>query len=501
MPVGAARLPASAARAHARHALEVGNEHDSSSAACDVLDLLVDDALRVDGPLPFRRVAVVHDHIWNVAGVADAREERHVPLAAAFEDEDAFLVRLDAERVEHERERELLGAALDEQHCTCEEELRAVAVELREHAERLRLGERLRLEERRAVVIRVSHEREVFDAVDAEEDRSVGRVEDLVAAMRELAHDTEEVPLQVRAQVELRLLDEEDEAAQVRREQSFHPRDELQAAVRLRPVVLGVRRLEELGDVGRPDTGGGRDEVPRAQVRRQEEHGGRAGAVQVERVGRRRVEEDRVALLELGLQMDAPRRAARDVLDRRRRCGSLEQRPDGSEHGRLAARCLTDERAHRPGLELEVARRAVALHGDPLEWRHLLGCPERAEVHGRVAGHPAPEEALDRRVQHDVFESDGSKRRCPRTAESLEVTASSERPERSPAKMMCTTCLDASARTGEIESTSATGPSTGISSSMPTSSRSSRWSASTRLSPEFTPPPGSSQYSPRPSFS
>src|SRR3954470_12300494 len=66
--------------------------------------------------------------------------------------------------------------------------------------------------------------------------------------------------------------------------------------------------------------------------------------------------------------------------------------------------------------------------------------------------------------------------------------------------MMCTTCFDAAARCGEIESTIATGPSTGSSSPIPTSSRSSRWSASTRLSPELTPPPGSSQYS-RPCFS
>ena len=73
-------------------------------------------------------------------------------------------------------------------------------------------------------------------------------------------------------------------------------------------------------------------------------------------------------------------------------------------------------------------------------------------------------------------------------------------PVRSPAKMMCTTCLAAKLRTGAIESTIATGPSTGTSAPTPTSSASSRWSASTRLSPESTPPPGSSQCS-LPSFS
>ena len=68
-------------------------------------------------------------------------------------------------------------------------------------------------------------------------------------------------------------------------------------------------------------------------------------------------------------------------------------------------------------------------------------------------------------------------------------------PSRSPEKMMWTTCFAAKLRTGAIESTIATGPSTGISSSTPTSSASSRWRARTRLSPEFTPPPGRSQYS------
>ena len=66
--------------------------------------------------------------------------------------------------------------------------------------------------------------------------------------------------------------------------------------------------------------------------------------------------------------------------------------------------------------------------------------------------------------------------------------------------MMWTTCFAATLRSGAIESTIATGPSTGISSLMPTSSASSRCSARTRLSPEFTPPPGSSQYA-RPFFS
>src|SRR6185369_12569513 len=122
-------------------------------------------------------------------------------LPPAFEDEDSLLVRLDAERVEDERERELLRAALHEQHRPCEKELGAVVVELRDDAKRLRLVERLRLEERRAASLRVADDREILDPVDAEKHRCMRRVEDLVAALREAAKHTEEMPLRVRAQI------------------------------------------------------------------------------------------------------------------------------------------------------------------------------------------------------------------------------------------------------------------------------------------------------------
>ena len=94
------------------------------------------------------------------------------------------------------------------------------------------------------------------------------RVEDLVAALCELAQHPEEMPLQVRAQIQLGLLDQEDEPAQVRREQALHPHHELKPAVGLGPVVVGERRLEELRDVGRARARRGSDERPRPQVRR-----------------------------------------------------------------------------------------------------------------------------------------------------------------------------------------------------------------------------------------
>ena len=81
----------------------------------------------------------MHDDVRHVARVADAREERHVALAAALEHDDALLVRFDVKGFEDERERQLLGSPFDEQGRAREEELRAVAVELRERAEGLRL--------------------------------------------------------------------------------------------------------------------------------------------------------------------------------------------------------------------------------------------------------------------------------------------------------------------------------------------------------------------------
>ena len=190
------------------------------------------------------------DDVRHVAGVADAREQRNVPLTAALEDENPFLVRLDPERVEHERKRHLLGAPFDEEDGPREEELCAVAVELGKHAERLRLLQRLRLEERRPLVSPVPHDRKVLDPVDAEEHGRMRRVENLVAALPERAKHAEEVPLRMRAEVELGLLDEQDEPPQVRREQALHAHHELEPAVRLGPVMVGERRQEELRDIG-----------------------------------------------------------------------------------------------------------------------------------------------------------------------------------------------------------------------------------------------------------
>src|SRR5206468_221021 len=97
------RLAAAIARPQSRHGLEVGRQHDRAAAAGDLADLAVDDTLRLDGRHAARRVAVVDYHVRDAARVRDAREQRHVPLAAALEHEDPLLVRVDAERLEDER--------------------------------------------------------------------------------------------------------------------------------------------------------------------------------------------------------------------------------------------------------------------------------------------------------------------------------------------------------------------------------------------------------------
>ncbi len=307
---------------------------------------------------------------------------------------------------------------------------------------------------------RVAHEGELLELVDAEEDRRVGRVEDLVPRLRQPPQEAVEVALGVRAEVELRLLDQEHEVAEVRGEEALHPGDEREPAVGRGPVAIDRRRLEELGHLGGSTARRGRDEPAGTQIRRQEEHRWGACAVEVERVGRPCVEEDR-PLRNVRLEPDPPTcSVASDVVDRRRRRGGLEQRPDRRQHGGLPARCLSDERADGARRELELAGRAIPLDRDSPERRHRAQGAQRAPRY--TAGSPGCQRPRNRWIggwSTTSSRSAASKRRWPRTAASVELTRSSERPERSAAKMMWTTCLPMKARLGAIESTTATGPS------------------------------------------
>src|SRR5205823_10019736 len=121
------------------------------------------------------------------------------------------------------------------------------------------LREWLRLKERRPVDRVVADERELFHPVDGEEDRGMRGVEDLVPLPGKAAQDTEEMPLCVRAEIELGLLDQEHEAAQVGCEEPLHPHYELKPAVSRGPVMRSKWRCEELGDVCGAVTRRGRD--------------------------------------------------------------------------------------------------------------------------------------------------------------------------------------------------------------------------------------------------
>jgi hypothetical protein len=171
---------------------------------------------------------------------------------------------IDAERVEDERKRELLGATLDEHRAARQEELGAVAAELRERPEPLGLRQRLGLEERGPARRGVTDQRKLLELVDAEEDRRVRRVEDLVARLCERPQEAVEVALRMRAEIELRLLDQQYEVAQVRVEQAIHAGDEREPAVRRSPVAVHGRGLKELRHLGGASPGGRRDERPRA---------------------------------------------------------------------------------------------------------------------------------------------------------------------------------------------------------------------------------------------
>ena len=89
-----------------------------------------------------------------------------------------------AERAEDERQRHLLGAALDEQRRPREEELAPLGVQLAERAEARRGRQRLGMDDRRALRRAPLHERELVEPADVEERGRVGRVEHLVPAPR-----------------------------------------------------------------------------------------------------------------------------------------------------------------------------------------------------------------------------------------------------------------------------------------------------------------------------
>ena len=136
------------------------------------------------------------------------------------------------------------------------------------------------------------------------------RVDDLVPGAREVVEEPVQAPLRMRAEVELRLLDQVHDAAAL-------------AAEVLDPAYQAERRM----------AGGDRVlQVVGARRRAEEAQRGRVIAVRQ-------------------LELDG-------------HVGSVEGRRDRLEHGRLPRRSLADERADRAGRELQRADQVVALDPD-----------------------------------------------------------------------------------------------------------------------------------------
>ena len=124
-----------------------------------------------------------------------------------------------------------------------------------------------------------------------------------------------------------------------------------------------------------------------------------------------------------------------------------------------------------------------------------LGRPQGAEIDRRVPGLPTGEEALDRRVEDDLVEL--AQREEPMPAHSRVGRGGRlERP--APQVAREDDVHDVLRREAPLRRDRVDDRDRALErerSSIPTSSASSRRSASTSDSPEFTPPPGSSQYS------
>ena len=208
-------------------------------------------------------------------------------------------------------------------------------------------------------------EHELVEAVDAEEDRCVGRVDDLVAAGGRRAASTGacEMPLRVRAEIELGLLDQDDEPAHPARIDGA-----LQSSGRVRALrrsLLGHARTSIARLAGESVRAISVD--GRRWAGKKERGGaappGRELSVAGGQASRNKVRSPRTA--STWTRAYAPR----DVVAERHRRGRLEQGPDRRQDGRLARRRLADEHARASGLEDHVAGAAIALDRNPGDQR------------------------------------------------------------------------------------------------------------------------------------
>jgi len=189
---------------------------------------------------------------------------------------------------------------------------------------------------------------ELVEAGDVEERRRVRGVDDLVAAEGKLPQEAVEVALRLRAQEELRLLDQEHEPTDAERAAGLERLDDGERRRRRRGPSLPERAPENLERPRRP--GVIRLAVSEQRARpcggRQEEDG-RSRRRAIERVPLGRASERGLAPVDEP-HVDRYRPvAARSSIGRSQRGGGrVERGADRGEQVRLAGVRLADERAH-----------------------------------------------------------------------------------------------------------------------------------------------------------
>ena len=126
---------------------------------------------------------------------------------------------------------DLLGHAFDENRRPREEELGTLRVELAHHPKRVVDVDRPQPFDRGHAEVVTADEIDLLERGETEETRGVRGEEDLVAAIREVSDEPAQIPVRVRGEKQLRLLDRENDARDIERA-GLEPADESHARSR-----------------------------------------------------------------------------------------------------------------------------------------------------------------------------------------------------------------------------------------------------------------------------
>ena len=240
-------------------------------------------------------------------------------------------------------------------------------------------------------------ERELVEPPDVEERGRVRRVEHLVPGLGERPQQPVEVALRLRRQEELRLLDQQHEAALAALAEALRP--PRRARPQAPPTTTPSRRpgtAVPAGSATRPPerSDAGRNTTGSAGPRRAAGPGGLVSST--------------ISSPSASVALSRIAVAVRRGQVARRGSGVLvvQQHPDRREHVRLADARPADERAHRPGREADRARRAEApdphvAHSEPGPFHARSLCaPARPGGARRTARAPPPARYVRRRDRY-----------------------------------------------------------------------------------------------------